>query len=145
LAQSILTSASVPYEAKAESRTAGNALGQSYGMLNSRAAVAFQRRIWDSPYALDILPICAIHDSQYFSVADNAECIEWFNNNLIECMSWTGLPEIQHDIVKISATAEIFYPSWEVSSKLPNRSTQAEITAIGRAAYQKYLEELINE
>jgi DNA polymerase-1 len=142
LAQSILTSTSVPYEAKAESRTAANALGQSYGMLNSRAAVAFQRRIWDSPYALDILPICAIHDSQYFSVSDNAECIEWFNNNLIECMSWTGLPEIQHDIVKISATAEIFYPSWEVSAKLPNHSTQAEITAIGRAAHKKYLEEL---
>jgi hypothetical protein len=59
-------------------------------------------------------------------------------------MSWTGLPEIRHDIVKISATAEIFYPSWEVSSKLPNRSTQAEITAIGRAAHKKYLEELAN-
>jgi DNA polymerase-1 len=144
LAQSILSSASVPYEAKAEARTAGNATQQSYGLLNSRAAIAMQQRIWDSPYALDILPICAIHDSQYFSVADNAECIEWFNNNLIECMSWTGLPEIQHDIVKISATAEIFYPSWEVSAKLPNRSTQAEITAIGRTAHKKYLEELIN-
>lgn len=144
LAQSILTSSSVPYEAKAESRTAANALGQSYGMLNNRSAIEFQKRIWGSPYALDILPICAIHDSQYFSVADNAECIEWFNNNLIECMAWTGLPEIQHDIVKISATAEIFYPSWEVSSKLPNRSTQAEITAIGRAAHKKYLEELTN-
>jgi DNA polymerase-1 len=144
LAQSILTSSSVPYEAKAESRTAANALGQSYGMLNNRSAIEFQRRIWNSTYALDILPICAIHDSQYFSVADNAECIEWFNNNLIECMSWTGLPEIQHDIVKISATAEIFYPSWEVSAKLPNRSTQAEITAIGRAAHKKYLEELTN-
>jgi DNA polymerase-1 len=142
LAQSILTSTSVPYEAKAESRTAGNALGQSYGLLNSRAAIEMQQRVWDSPYALDILPICAIHDSQYFSVSDNAECIEWFNNNLIECMSWTGLPEIQHGIVKISATAEIFYPSWEVSTKLPNRSTQAEITTIGSATHQKYLETL---
>lgn len=142
LAQTILTSSSVPREAKAEGRTAGNTLGQSYGMLNSRAAIEMQQRIWDSPYALDILPICAIHDSQYFSASNKAECIEWFNKNLIECMSWDGLPEIQHETVKISATAEIFYPSWTFSTKLPNRSTKDEILTIGREIPKNYLESL---
>lgn len=142
LAQSILTSSYVPKEAKAESRTAGNALGQSYGMLNSRSGIEMQQRIWNSPYALDILPICAIHDSQYYIVSNRVDCIHWFNINLIECMSWDDLPEIQHPTVKITATTEIFYPSWNESTKLPNRSTQEEIIALGKKIYENRQEKL---
>ena len=54
LAQTTLGMKSTPYEAEAEGRTAGNALGQSYGLLNNRAAVAFMRKVWVSEFRLDI-------------------------------------------------------------------------------------------
>ena len=41
LAQTILNTGKTPKEAAAEGRTAGNAMGQSYCMLNSRAAAKF--------------------------------------------------------------------------------------------------------
>jgi len=68
LGQTILGSRTTPYAAQAEGRTAGNALGQSYGLLNNRAGIEFRKRLMRSPYRLDILPISQIHDAQYFLV-----------------------------------------------------------------------------
>lgn len=45
LKQVVFGARGMPYEAAAEGRTAGNALGQSYGLLNNRAAVAFMKRV----------------------------------------------------------------------------------------------------
>ena len=60
LEQILLVKRSTPYEGKAESRTAGNALGQGYGMLNIRSSIEFQKRLFASPFRYDIRLICQI-------------------------------------------------------------------------------------
>lgn len=130
---------SMPYEASGEGRTAGNALGQSYGLLNNRAAVAFFKRVWDSPYRYDILPIALIHDAIYFICKDDVRVVEWANNALIEEMSWQELPELHHDTVKLSAMLDIFWPSWDVPITIPNNILPSEIRSICDAAVEAWL------
>jgi DNA polymerase I len=130
LKQTILNKRSTPYEAQSESRTAGNALGQSYGMLNNRAGIEFQERTLTSKYLYSIKPCAHIHDAQYFLIRDEVEVVEWFNINLVECMQWQKLPAIQHDEVKLGGNVEIFYPTWAVSHKLPNNASRREILNI---------------
>ena len=77
LSKTVFGSSSVPYEAKAEGRTAGNALGQSYGLLNNRAAIDFMNKVWNSEFKHDIRPIAMIHDAIYLLVKDSLEVVEW--------------------------------------------------------------------
>lgn len=120
----------MPYEAKAEGRSAGNAVsGQSYGLLNCRAANELRKRIRASKYLYDVRISAQIHDSIYCIVKDNPEAVEWLNINLIECMEWDGLPEIQHDQVKLTSEMDL-YPDWSKPVTLPNRATQDEIIKI---------------
>ncbi|RLD76198.1 MAG: hypothetical protein DRJ15_15775 [Bacteroidetes bacterium] len=132
LSQVILGNRQTPYEAQAEARTAGNALGQSYGQLNNRAAIEFQKRVLDSEYKYEIKPIAHIHDSQYFLIKNNLGCIKWFNDNLIECMEWQGLSEIQHPIVKLGGELEVYYPDWSCGITISNRITKRQILDICR-------------
>ena len=127
LPQVILDSVTLPTVAHQEMKTAGNALGQSYGLLNTRAANEFMRRVWSSPYRYDVLPICQIHDSLYFMVRNNLNCVTWVNKNLIECMEWNELPELQHETVKLEAQMEIFYPTWATSLKIPKNAKRLQI------------------
>lgn len=127
LAQTILGNSSTPYEAEKEGRTAGNALGQSYCMLNNRATIEFMKRVWASEYRLDIKPIALIHDAIYLVIRDNINIVEWVNTNLIECMEWQDLPELQHDVVKVGAELSIFWPDWSSELVIPNKSTNDEI------------------
>jgi DNA polymerase I len=127
LAQTIRGNRTTPFEAVAEGRTAGNALGQSYGLLNNRAANEFMRRVWASKYRLDILPVALIHDATYLIMRDNYRVAEWVNENLIECMQWQELPEIAHDTVKLGAELSIFWPSWASEISIPNHATKEEI------------------
>lgn len=121
-----------PYEAEKEGRTAGNALGQSYGLLNNRAAVAFMKKVWDSPYKYDILPTGLIHDAIYPLVRDDINVVEFVNRELITEMEWQELPEIQHDKVKIGAELDIFYPDWAHPITLPNGISKQQIREICR-------------
>ena len=130
LAKTVLNTSSTPFEAAKEGRTAGNALGQSYGLLNNRASIEFQERTINSDYVLDIRPVAHIHDAQYFLIRDDVKVVEWFNNNLVECMEWQELPEIQHDTVKLGGDMEIFYPSWAEKFTIPNKATCSEIFEI---------------
>jgi DNA polymerase-1 len=130
LSQTVLGNRSTPYEAQGEARSAGNALGQSWGMLNNRAAIEFQARVLASPYRTKIRPIAHIHDSQYFLLANEVGCVEWVNRNLIECMQWTGLPEIQHPVVKLGGNLEIYQPSWAKKYSIPNLASKKEILDI---------------
>lgn len=99
----------------AEARTAGNALsGQSYGLLNCKAANDFMERVYASPYKYDIMPVMQIHDAQYYIFPDDIDIVKWVNDNLIECMSWQDLPELQHDVVKLGAELDIFYPTGQM-------------------------------
>lgn len=128
--QSLMGTDRTPYEAQAESRTAGNALGQSYGMLNNRAGIELQERTFDSDFRYDILPVAHIHDAQYFLVRDDVEAVEWLNHNLVECMKWQELPEIQHESVGLGGELSLFHPSWANDIELPNGADQETIIEV---------------
>lgn len=128
LKQVIWDSSSMPYEASAEGRTAGNAVsGQSYGSLTMRAANELIQRLRLSPFKYDIKICAIIHDAVYFLVRNNIDAVHWLNINLIECMQWQELPEIQHDQVKLGAELDLFYPSWKDKLTLANKLTKEEI------------------
>ena len=129
----------MPYEAAAEGRTAGNAMGQSYGLLNNRAAVDFMRKVWASPYRLDIMPVALIHDAIYILVKDRADVMEWANRELIKSMQWQELPEIQHPTVKLGAAIDIFWPSWAHATTIPNGADQETIINICKATKEDLL------
>lgn len=126
LGQTLLNTKITPYEASAESRTAGNALGQSYCLLNNRAAIEFFERLLVSEYAHDIKIIALIHDAIYLDFPATLGCTEWVNKNLIECMEWQALPEIQHPIVKLGGSLELF-PTWADSISIPNGASRSKI------------------
>ena len=133
LSQCFMNSRKTPYEAKAEARTAGNAMGQSYGLLNNRAGIELQERVFASPYRYDILPVAHIHDAQYFMVKDNIDAVTWLNKNLVECMEWQELPEIQHDKVKLGGKLLVFYPHWGKEIGIPNGAVGDEIKTVVQA------------
>lgn len=120
LSQVVWGASRMPYEASAEGRTAGNAMGQSYGLLNNRAAVDFFRKVWASKYRYDIKPVGLIHDAIYILVRDQADVVEWANRELVKSMQWQELPEIQHPTVKLGSALDIFWPSWAKATTLPN-------------------------
>lgn len=130
LHQTIYGSDRLPYEAQQEQRTAGNALGQSWGLLNNRAAIELRERLQDSPFEEKILPICHVHDSQYFLVREDMEALKWLNDNLIECMEWQDHPDIAHPDVKLGGNLSVFIPDWSKEIKIPNKVSLEEITKI---------------
>ncbi len=138
LAQVVFNSPKMPHAAAAEGRTAGNALGQSYGLLNNRAAVDFMKKVWISPYRYNIHPIALIHDAIYLIIKDDLEVAEWVNHELIKSMQWQELPEIQHDQVKLGAALDIFYKGWHQPITLPNDASKEEIKKICYKGENKY-------
>lgn len=118
----------VPGAASAEARTLGNAVsGQSYGLLNTRAANEFMQKVWASRYRYDVLPCAQIHDAQYYLVRDDVNVVEWVNSELIASMRWQELPEIQHDLVKLGGEMDLFWPDWAHPITLPNDADQSTI------------------
>ena len=121
LHQVIRGNKATPFEAEAEGRTAGNALGQSYGLLNTRAASAFMKKVRAHPeYRLMIRPCAQIHDAQYYLIPDNINCLFWMNKHLVEEVKWQDDPAIYHPEVKLGGELSIFYPSWAEELSLPN-------------------------
>ncbi|RLB78965.1 MAG: hypothetical protein DRH06_00305 [Deltaproteobacteria bacterium] len=120
----------ISYMAQGEARTAGNMLGQSYGLLNSRAANEFRERVWNSKYKYDIFLCCQIHDAIYLIWRDQIGIAKWVNDNLIACMKWCGLKELQHPIVKLGAELDIFYPDWNNGITIPNDVPTGKIKTI---------------
>lgn len=121
LAQTILGTNKTPKEAAAEGRTAGNAMGQSYCMLNSRAASAFMKKVRASKHRLDIKPCAHIHDAQYYLVRDGAyDSLVYINTHLPKEVAWQEDPEIAHPEVNLSGSCEIFYPNWNHGFDIPN-------------------------
>ncbi|ANJ20707.1 DNA polymerase [Dinoroseobacter phage DS-1410Ws-06] len=128
LAQTILGTGKTPKEAAAEGRTAGNAMGQSYCMLNNRAAAAFMKKVRASKHRLDIKPCAHIHDAQYYLVRDDGfEPLIYMNKHLPEEVAWQDDPEIWHDEVKLSGSVEIFWPNWNHGFDIPNGAGQFTI------------------
>ncbi len=139
LKQVVFGGPKMPYEAAAEGRTAGNAMGQSYGLLNNRAAVDFMKKVWESPYRLDIKPIALIHDAIYILVRDHVDIVDWANRELIKSMQWQELPEIQHPTVKLGAALDIFWPSWAKATTIPNEADRETIINICKATKEDLL------
>ena len=136
----VIWGAKMPYEASAEGRTAGNAMGQSYGLLNNRAAVDFFKKVWASKYRYDIRPVALIHDAIYILVKDDIDVMDWANRELIKSMQWQELPEIQHPTVKLGAALDIFWPNWANPITLPNNADRETIISMCNAAKGKALE-----
>lgn len=138
LKQVVYGSSKMPYEASAEGRTAGNALGQSYGLLNNRASNEFMGKVWKSKFRNSIKPVALIHDAIYLLIRDDIETVHWANTNLVQAMRWQELPEIQHDQVKLGAELGIFWPNWANEVNIPNNSTPEEILAICKKAKEDF-------
>lgn len=132
LKQCVLGTKNTPYEAVAEGRTAGNALGQSYGLLNSRAYMAFMREVRASPYRHDIKLCAQIHDAGYMLIRDDVNLVRWVNETLTRHAQWQELPEIQHDTVKLGGNLSIFYPSWADELTIPNGATVEVLTNLAK-------------
>lgn len=116
-----------PYEAEAEARTAGNALGQSWCLLNSRASVEFMAKVRASKFRNLIRPIAHIHDAQYYLIPDDIEVLLFVNEHLVKAVQWQDHPAIAHDAVKLGGELSIFWPSWAKEIDLPNEASETVI------------------
>lgn len=113
LGNTILNIKATPREAAAEARSAGNAVsGQSWGLLNNRAAVEFMKKVNASKWRGKVHVVALIHDAIYPIMPDDPECVAWVNNALCKEMSWQDDPLIDHPQVKIGANLDIFWPNW---------------------------------
>lgn len=133
-------SATVPKEAAAEARTAGNAVsGQSYGLINSKAANEFMKRVRQSPYRYDIRICAQIHDAQYYRWPNSVEITKWVNDNLMECMTdrTDELPELHHPVIKLGAALDIYYPTWKDQLTIPNGANEDLIEEMAIAHIEK--------
>lgn len=138
LKQVVLGNTKTPYEAEAEKRTAGNALGQSWGLLNSRAACEFMKKARASKYATDIMVCAQIHDSIYLRWKDSIELTTWVNEHLNTAMEWQEHPDIAHPEVKLFGELAICYPTWNDAFDLPLHGSIEEITqAVKETAYAR--------
>ena len=141
LAQVVRGTSSTPYEAEAEGRSAGNALGQSYCLLNTRASVEFMRKVRKSKYRFDIRPCAHIHDAQYFLIPDDIDILRYVNHHLVEAVEWQDDPAIFHDIVKLGGELSVFYPSWAHEAEIPNSASEEDVFA----AIEKHLKKLADK
>ncbi len=130
LHQVIRGNSSTPYEAEAEGRTAGNALGQSWCLLNSRASVEFMRIVRAGPYRHVIRPIAHIHDAQYYLIPDDIDIMMYVNKHLVKAVQWQDHPDIAHDLVKLGGELSLFYPNWANEIPIPNGADEEEILDI---------------
>ena len=130
LKQVIRGNSKTPYEAEAEGRTAGNALGQSWCLLNSRAWVQFMQEVRKSEFRLVIRPFAQIHDAGYALVKDDIRPLLFMNEHLIDAVKWQDHPDIWHDEVKLGGELGIFYPNWNTEITIPNNATQEDIFGI---------------
>ena len=140
LKKTILKTRSTPKEAEAEARTAGNALGQSYCLLNSRASNEFLGKVRKSQYRLDIRPSAHIHDAQYFMIPESLAIIMYMNKHLVKAVEWQDDPVIYHSEVKLGGELSIFTPSWAWEMELPNGATEEEFHDLAQQ-HVNYIEE----
>lgn len=135
LAQVLRGTCKTPYEAEAEGRTAGNALGQSWCLLNNRAGSEFMRKVRASEFRLDVRPSIHIHDAQYFMIRDNMDTLQFTNKHLVEAVNWQDHPDIAHPEVGLGGELSLFYPTWANEIEIPNHATPEEVHQIIQKAF----------
>jgi DNA polymerase-1 len=134
LSRSLRNSHATPKESLAEGRTAGNALGQSYGQLTNRSMKEFMEIVRTGKHRNDIRPCAMIHDANYLLVRDDVDSVHYLNTHLIKAMEWQDLPELHHDTVKLGAQLELYYPSWASVVKVPIRASKEKLIEVCKQA-----------
>lgn len=121
-----------PFEAEAEGRTAGNALGQGWCLLNSRAWSEFMGdHVRPDPVMRkNIRPCAQIHDAGYALVRDDMATILFMNEHLVNAVNWQDHDDIRHPDVGLGGELSLFYPTWAEEMVIPNGATESEIRAI---------------
>lgn len=132
LHQVVMGTSKTPFEAAAEGRTAGNALGQSWCMLNSRAGSEFMTKVRNSDFRLDIKPCAQIHDAGYFLIRDDMETVLFTNKWLSKAVSWQEDPLIQNEHISMSGKLGIFHPNWNHEMEIPNDADAATVKSLIR-------------
>lgn len=137
--QVVMGTSKTPYEAAAEGRTAGNALGQSWCMLNSRAGSEFMGGVRKDPVQrLNIRPCSQIHDAGYFMIRDEMSTVLYTNKHLSKAVQWQDDPLIANEHIKMRGELSIFHPNWAHKFDLPNDADEATIKALSK----KHLKDL---
>jgi len=132
LKQVVLGTSKTPHEAASEGRTAGNALGQSWCMLNSRAGSEFMGIVRAGEYKLDIKPCAQIHDAGYFLIRDNMKVLRYTNDHLAKAVSWQEDPLIRNEHISMSGELDVYYPNWNHGMTIPNHATEPDINILTR-------------
>lgn len=137
LVQTIRGTKRTPYEAEAEGRSAGNALGQSWCLLTNRASAEFMGKVRASEYRLDIKPVAFVHDANYHLVRDDVRVVMFINEHLREANRWQEHPDITHDKVKLDGAVSLFYPDWSNEIELPYKADENTIRSTIKNALSK--------
>lgn len=127
-----------PFQAEAEGRTAGNALGQSWGLLNNRSCSEFMTKVRTSEYKHSIKPVCHIHDAQYYLIKDDIDVLLYTNQHLVKAVEWQDHPDIQHPDVHLGGELSIFYPNWGKEMVIPNNASEETLINL----FEKHINEL---
>ena len=106
---------------EAEGRTAGNALGQGWGILNSRAMNKVMNQVDKLGLSEYILPVAMIHDATYYVVKNDIYIIETINRLTVEQAYWQNHPDIYHSKVTLGGQLDLFYPDWSSPITLPEK------------------------
>lgn len=130
LHQVILGNRKTPFEAEAEGRTAGNALGQSWCLLNNRSSAMFMSKVRESEFKTAIRPCAQVHDAFYMLIKDDIESLSFTNKHLVEAVQWQDHPDIWHDQVKLNGEVSVFYPTWADEIVIPNNISDTEIVDV---------------
>jgi DNA polymerase-1 len=137
LKQVITGNSKTPYEAKAEGRSAGNALGQSWCLLNSRASNEFMDKVRKSRQRLNVRPCAHIHDAQYYLIRDDIDTVMYVNEHLVKAVQWQEHPDIAHDEVKLGGEFSIFWPNWTKEIVIPNYATREQVFSVVEKSLSK--------
>ena len=129
LKQVILGTKRTPAAAEAEGRTAGNALGQSWCLLNNRAGSEFMAKVRESKFKHSIKPCAQIHDAQYYLIKEDMEALLFTNEHLVKAVNWNDHPDIYHPEVGLGGEVSIFHPTWANEIVIPNEATEETIMA----------------
>lgn len=138
LRQVVLGNSKTPFAAEAEGRTAGNAMGQSWCLLNSRAGSEFMAKVRTSEFRHDIKPCAQIHDANYVLVRDNIDALLFANTHLVMACEWQNHSDIWHPDVKLGGEFSIFYPDWSKEAVLPNHAKAEDVFTV----FSKHIEKL---
>lgn len=113
--------------ASSEARTAGNALSQSWGLLNNRAVSEFMGKTRVSDFKHCIRPSAYIHDASYYMIKEDLATLEYVNTHLVEAVKWQDHPAIAHEEVGLTGDLSVFFPSWNDEHELPHHATKQEL------------------